>query len=642
MVRTTIIGLFMLLLGSGASITRADRVLHFPEDRSLGWLTVHDGPVHIDGAGFLGNQWHEGWTSFGVARGDVVIPDGTLVWLTLSSDMWYDPEQLSALKGLDPNALFGLSTYSSVSGVLKPNDRCMPYIAHLTGLRLLNMWTTNVTDKGAEHLTNLKALEWLSFGSRISNSGLSFVAAMPSLRGLQLSPSNHIDEALLSLGRLDSLEALALNGNMVSDDDLQYLANFPALQQLRLWGELSEGALVHLPKASQLDTLWLESDGSISEDEMSQVASLEKLKRLKIRSQLNDQACTQLAQLTQLEELSLAYTNEISDEGISHLAGLGSLRKLSLGMVTLTDQGFESLAQLSHLESLSVRVPELSGKGLRHLASMENLKTLTLAIKTLSSHGFSVGESVRSLKQLEDLSLYMPVSEQDIAAISDIQGLRRLSVQLKPGATNRVFSELGKLNGLRYLSIDCKSQVSTGGLAHLNGLSNLEKLYVRSLKRDATAMDISGLVSLTSLSIQMNFERQGKNRIYEHFKNDDLACLAGLTRLKRLQLNSPGIGDEGIAHLATLKDLNFISVIDSSISDKGLYHLSQLDSLSQIIINGGEFTDKGIAYLQDLRPLATLTLTSNQGISNKAINDLQEKLPSLTRITIDSPQLTMK
>ncbi len=642
MIRAVLIAFLVLVLGSGPSVARADRVLHFPEDISLGWITFGDAPAQSDGADFSGNRFRGDWGSLRQAQGDVVVPDGKLVWLTLTDDVWLDPDRLVALTRLGPDDVFGLSTHASAGGVLKPNDRCMPYIAHLTGLRVLSMWSTNVTDRGAACLANLTRLESLMFGGRISEAGLSPIQAIRSLRDLTFSSSDTIDGALLSLGYQESLEALALNGSALSGHALEHLDNFPALRHLRLWGDVTEGALLDLDKAVHLTTLRLEMQDSINEDVIAKLAALEQLKTLKFQSELDDQACVYLAQLPQLEELDLAYRNKITDVGAGHLAQLGSLKRLSLNSVPLTDKGFEFLAQLDSLEALSVRVPELSEEGLGHLASMQNLKRLTLEIETLACSDAFLGESLHSLGQLETLAMYMPVSESCLVPIAEIPGLTRLSIQLKSDATNRVFSEVGKLEALRHLSLDCRGQLSTGGLSYLNGLSQLERLYLRGLKRDDTAMDISGLVNLKVLNVQMTFKREGKTRLHERFTDDDLACLAGLTKLERLQLGSPGVGDEGVAYLTKLKHLHYFFTTMSAMSDNGLYHLSQLDSLSQLTIRSGQFTDEGVAHLQNLKRLTMLDLTSTQGISGKTVQDLQERLPRLNTITIDSPQLTMK
>lgn len=150
-----------VLVCLSASVGRADRDLSFPTDYSLGVLSVSDGPINIDGKQFIQCYFFDGWRSLGPARGEVTVSEGQSVWLSLDLDCWLHPQHLAALTQLGPDDLYGLSSFVSRSGVLKPNDRCMPYIAHLTGLRVLQMGSTNITNAGAKYLERLRHLEWL-------------------------------------------------------------------------------------------------------------------------------------------------------------------------------------------------------------------------------------------------------------------------------------------------------------------------------------------------------------------------------------------------------------------------------------------------------------------------------------------------
>jgi hypothetical protein len=504
------------------------------------------------------------------------------------------------------------------------------------------MVTTNITDKGARDLANLKKLEWLHFGGHISSVGLAVIGSLPKLRGLSLSSGRTIEGALSVLGGLQELDALDLDAQAISDDDLCYLDTFPALRHLRLWGGFQGPAAAYLGQAPHLLTLWLRMDTPITQDAIETLAGLQELKVLRISGKIDDQACSTLSHLSRLEELELLYPARIGDEGAEHLSRITSLKKLALGDAGLTDRGFESLARLNHLESLSVRVPELTEQGLHHLASMVNLEQLSLGIKTLADGDPSLADALRPLKQLEKLSLGMPVGGQSIAALAGMSGLERLTVSLWAEATNAVFADRGKLTALRYLYIDCGGSLSTGGLRDLNGLPSLEYLGLNNLRRDPNAIDISGLASLMSLHIHMREAQKGAGQVRDRLTNEDLACLAGLTKLEQLGLVGPGVGDEGVAHLTKLKNLRFSSVVDSSMSDEGLSDLSQLDALEDLRISGGDFTDNGLACFQKLRRLTLLELTSKQAISNKSVAGLQDNLPLLTHVTIDSARLQMR
>jgi Leucine-rich repeat (LRR) protein len=630
---------FTLSLALNASGVGQDRILHFPQDQPCGSLSVSDAPSPGEdesGPSITGQPSPER------AQGDMAVPEGKVASLILYEDTWYDPEQLVALKNLRPDDLFGLAAYRGMSGVLKPNDRCMPHIAHLTGLRVLNMIDTNVTDKGASCLTQMRGLEQLVFRGRITRVGLESISRLPSLRRLEFSSTQAIDDALPILAPLTNLEALTLSGKTISDEDLSHLDQFPALQYLSLSGGFTDAVVPHLRKTIHLRTLSLSVTGSLKQDKLAPLSDLHELRALTIGGEIDDAALAYLGGLDRLEETNLSYPAKVGDAGVEYLSGISALKRLSLGNTVVTDGGMASLARLSQLQSLSLSIPELTAEGLRHLSSLHNLKKLSLDVKKLAADDQALADALRSLEQLEDVSFSMPIGEPAIAALGGLPRLERLTLSVQTGTTNAAVAHLGKIGSLRYLSLDCRGQISTGGLHSLGGLSQLETLQLSDLRRDPNAIDLTGLVSLGLLSIRMHGEQTKTATVCESFKDEDLACLAGLTKLEILSLAGTGVGDEGVAHLRTLRNLKSVSIMDASLTDQGLSYVSNLESLTYLRIHGGDFTDEGIAHLQRLNKLGSLELTSRQPISGRSTADLQVKLPDLTRITIDSPQLQTK
>ena len=100
-------------------------------------------------------------------------------------------------------------------------------------------------------------------------------------------------------------------------------------------------------------------------------------------------------------------------------------------------------------------------------------------------------------------------------------------------------------------------------------------------------------------------------------------------KIERLQLCSPGIGDNGLGHLKGLTNLNFLNTGKSNITDAGLKQLANLNKLNRIIIRGGHFTDESLKFLQKLPALETLDLTSDTAFSNEAIQNLKNNRPDI-------------
>ena len=125
-----------------------NRVLHFPPDRSLGKIIIQDvnrkrqikGIIYWDDG-----YWNEDTDFLGQAQGDVVVPAGQNVQLTVNKNAIKD---LSPLLELRPDDIYKLSLRSLPAG----ND-CMQYVAHLTGLNELDLYGTRISTTGLERLT---------------------------------------------------------------------------------------------------------------------------------------------------------------------------------------------------------------------------------------------------------------------------------------------------------------------------------------------------------------------------------------------------------------------------------------------------------------------------------------------------------
>ncbi len=237
---TAIGGLSLVYAESDANKTTT-RVLHFPKDRSLGRIKVMDANIkrqiqvsHYDSLDSVG--WHD-WFDWGEAeylgeaQGDVVIPAGKKAALFLNKDAIKD---LSPLLNLKPDDLYMLSHLPTVRNQLLP-AKCMPYIAHLTGLKDLRLSKTRTTTEGMKHITKLQSLETLYPPKGLTNKGLSYVAQVKSLRVLY-SNENRVTNAGLNrhLPKLTKLEELSLWSGHINDAGLVFLADLPRLSFLSL------------------------------------------------------------------------------------------------------------------------------------------------------------------------------------------------------------------------------------------------------------------------------------------------------------------------------------------------------------------------------------------------------------------------
>jgi Leucine-rich repeat (LRR) protein len=114
-------------------------------------------------------------------------------------------------------------------------DRGLQHIAHLTELTRLDL--PNVSDDGLKNLQDLKALDILILGSKVTNAGLKHLAPLrDNLNVLSLSGTKITDDGLASLKDFSRLEYLFLNDTEITDNGLEQLKSFANLRRVDLQG----------------------------------------------------------------------------------------------------------------------------------------------------------------------------------------------------------------------------------------------------------------------------------------------------------------------------------------------------------------------------------------------------------------------
>lgn len=188
-----------------------ERVVNFPKDRSLGQLYIKDaGSVRRLNGWFHWTDTGEAASQYlGEAQGEVHVPAGKRLFLTVRRTAWKD---LSWLSKLGPDDLYGLGFSVLLAEPDKPSDQCMEHIAHLTGLKHLALDRTDVTDRGFKYIGKLSSLEELELPYRVTDVGMAYVAELPLLKRLYFGElgSQVTDAGLRHLAKLTTLEELAL------------------------------------------------------------------------------------------------------------------------------------------------------------------------------------------------------------------------------------------------------------------------------------------------------------------------------------------------------------------------------------------------------------------------------------------------
>lgn len=587
-----------------------ERVVHFPKDRSLGQLMIQDANTLrlIKSFHHWVTQEDTEWEFLGEAKGDVVIPPGQRLALSVSQTSW---EDLSPLSRLQPDDLYMLSISGPYPSGPRLDDRCMPHVAHITGLKVLNLENTNFSARGMRYLGNLGSLERLYVSQQLTNDGLAEVARLSSLKGLYLKylKEGHrlTNAGLAHFAKLTSLEELELHVETMNNATLANLAKFPSLKYLYLHSKsLTDAGTAYLKDVPSLRTL-----------------------HLGLMTQLTNAALVHLSQIPNLERLNLHWNENITDAGVIHLKKLNSLKMLDISHSQVTDEGLAHLANIKSLEYLDLPHKGISDVGLSHLAKLNRLTHLDVDRAHYGDpskdKGYYTDKGIRELSKLhslEELSIgSIGVTDAGIANLSKLSNLRELSLFACPNLGNEGLEKLTVIKPLERLSISY-TNVTFSGLSQLSTLPNLTYLFAHEIRRGDSALDVSGCTKLENLDLYL---RSG-----DSFTDADLVCLAKLKSLELLQLYPNEFTAAGITYLAGLTELKSLSISSPDFNDNALRQLADLTKLSHLSISDGNITDNGLRYLENLQALRYLNITSRRRFSAAAIRRLRGKLPNLT------------
>ncbi len=184
----------------------AERVLAFPEGKPFGFIAFR--------------PWHrveEEWQQFGPAKGNVTIPAGMEVKLSINEGI----SDLSALKSLAVTDIHTLV----LSGA-EINDASMDGPAFLRGLLVLELSGTAVTDAGIRKLARNVGMQELKLtNTRIGDDGIDVLKKIPQLERLYIDGAPNITAGSLKTFRdLLALKRLHLANTAVSAEELAQLA----------------------------------------------------------------------------------------------------------------------------------------------------------------------------------------------------------------------------------------------------------------------------------------------------------------------------------------------------------------------------------------------------------------------------------
>jgi hypothetical protein len=634
--RAPALGLSARELGPAGTrpVAAATKVLHFPQDQSLGVLSVED---RTPGSEYAQHNFDPSlpwamdaklldldtaWETLGVAQGDVTVPadrdialrillkarPSELVHPNLRDRCFADPEELTGLSALEPNDL-GMLFVSSLGERTYADERVIKPLSRLTGLKMLRLSRTGVTDKGMEYLRSLRSLRSLQIMEpRVGDAGLAVLKYLPALEYVDLYTATG-DAGLKYLGQLPNLRWLRIRMGRLRGPGLAELANLPRLERLSLWGDgwgLTDRHIKHLESLTRLKslTLWGTdapplTDASLAS--ISKIASLEELYFVRIATRFTSVGVAHLESLKNLKKVD--FGSMIDHASMRHLLDMPSLTTVDGGLA-LTAESAKTLTSSWDLKSLSVFLQDRTAPG-----AVPSLFALT-SLEELNFTGNLVG---------------VRLSDDNLAGLESLDHLQRLHLW-GDEVTDRSMARVSRLKGLESLTL--WADVSKRGLNQLNGLTQLRTFAVmpapgRTGGMDEVPLKVSTLTELRTLSLR------GLS-----LRDEDVASLAGMRHLEWLVLE--GTFTEGaLWHLKDLPELKLLIITGvSCATGQGLAELGGLKRLGDLTISG-RITDAALARLPALPSLWSLRIVTDEPVRPETIARLKETLPVIEYIHID-------
>ena len=597
------------------------KVLHFPKDQSVGVVYVQDEDLVVPETvkGFHSGYTYAERENFSCARGEVHIPVGKRVILTIRG-VGATPERYrTALESLGPDDLHGLEFLF----IPDLGDDLMSLVARLTGLRRLGLGGVRVSTRGLAPLAQLSQLEELSTPKGMTDAGMAEVAKIQSLKSLDVFHDRMTNKGLRSLGELASLEVLSLYGNSkMTDDGLRALTQLRSLRHLRLGKEglFTDRGMAYLAAMPSLKVLWLDTHN------------------------VTDEGLRRLSKSRSLERLCICWLDNITDRGIAYLKAMSQLKGLNATHVNLlTNTTMAHLGTMPNIDDL--RLPyRFTDAGINHLANLDHLKYLWVDCIDNSPLTDKALATISNLRQLEELHIGgTGFTNEGIGLLQNLENLSTLHIAFWSGLDNETLKQLARLPKLRDLSWGSSDSVTMSGLNALNGLAGLESLSIRDIRQDDGSLDLSGLKKLRRLRIMMwhKTTRVGNEvaTTWDAYHDSDLTSLSGLTNMEDLTLTGSGIGDAGLKHLTTLTNLKYLQIQGgANLTADGLKHLANMRRLDSLFIGDSRITERGLAHLYHLKTLHIIRIKSAIPVSGQAIARLRSELPHLQALDISQPK----
>jgi hypothetical protein len=403
---------------------------------------------------------------------------------------------------------------------------------------------------------------------------------------------------------------------------------------------------------------WQSIASSRDWDEIIRLLASHPSAALSGEGQMTDALLAELSRVETLTGLGLSGCREVTDAGLRHLANLPALQHLDLTGTNITDAGIEVLRSLPRLRTLKLSWTQVTDAGLGVLRDCHALERVNLAgssagdgaLRALAGkpnlHHLVIAITDTAMPLLHELPVFKTWQGGDVALSLAGEKTVPNHLSLHGSFTDRGMRDMAGLDGLFSLDIDNHhSGITPAGIGPLIGLPHFGALGVDA--KDDWMAHLAKIPRLRYLSVQDTtagddgFEALSKSQSIQYIwgrrchnlKRRGFRALAAMPALRGLAVSCLNVDDVGVSALPEFPELRELMPMD--VPDAGYQHVGKCEKLeSLILMYCRNTTDAATGHITGLRNLSSY-FNSYTTVTDRT-PALLSTMDSLERITFDT------
>lgn len=647
---------------SAATVFAEERVLVFPEDRSVGGVSESDPPTREDG--FLRSAWK--LKTIGPARGMVRVPEESFIHLELNSANTNDlsflrdlvPGKIQSLRvekiSIDRRAMMDIAAQQSLVELVFSNceftSDAFTDVSAMPQLLLLSVYRQS-TDPERREAEDIALAKWIAGSKRIAylycsptlstkafqhlrthpgiafahvrigddaEELLSYLREMPNLRGLSVEVVR--EDETKSLGDLkwpSRIESYSWGRGNIDAHLLRSLSPEGRLRKLRFWIiKLNKDFLAGLRDLKSLEEFNVSPEDEFLArpilDEMPEVlASLPRLKSWPRLRDVDSETWDLICSTERIESLEISgVAEDVTAEDILKLSQLTKLQRLFLERVPVDDAGLERFSTMHDLEYLFLLKTNITGSGFRALGGLKKLHNVDVTFDPTVTPNLREFSRLPALKSLEIWN-GMQLQPADLSILYDCRSLRELTFYDMP-VDDSTGVWLGQMPNLQRFNLQSRdnesSRMTDRGLRALSLSRSLQMLDVGGFFTPNGAAALARIPSLRWLALYVHDLSEEQQKAFEQ-KLRTIPTVDVREYLPNLTIGPDGLYRDGNSKLREALDpLEMqppprIDAAEKNVFGKGEWKFDDLRGDVVIVYYWSTSNERSVAILQQLRRL---------------------------------------